>query len=297
MNTRVEKGIFYISAASLSSALFGLFIKISIRNLPISFLLVMRFLIPLMICLPLFFIFNLWKKRFTFEGYKGHLLRAVLMVGSQYCYFFYLSKSTLLNAVLLLNTAPLFIPFISKFYYGDQSVKLFSKSLFISVVGVLFIVQPDQSIFVNFSLIGLLSGILLAFSQSIYGKNIQDQGIEENLFFVFSIASLLSVGVLFLFFNHNLHEGLLNLFSQSKTDWICVFFAGGFTTLNQYFRGIAYRYLKPHLLSPLMNLAIFFSFIFDVFILKNTPDYLSIVGSLLIVLGSLLKWKSIRKQV
>ncbi len=301
MGLETEKGMVYISIASLTSAMLGLFVKLSAARLSIPFLVLVRFLVPLLICIPLFWYLGTFKKVLLQQSIKGahlkgHLMRAVFLILSQYCYFFYLTKSSLLNAVMLLNTAPIFIPLVSKYLFKDQSIKIVSKSIVVSVIGVILVIQPDQTLFMYSSLVGLLSGVFLAFSQSIYGENVQERGMDENIFFVFWSASIMTFTVLLIFFSDHLHMGWTELTQQSLREWVYVFLIGICTTLNQYFRGVAYTHIKPHVLAPLMNLAVLFAFFFDLLIFKKTPDYLSIVGSLLIILGTTLKWHTLRKQ-
>lgn len=296
MTTNLEKGIYYISISSLCSALFGLFVKLSSLHLPITFLMVMRFFVPLLICIPLFWVSGTFKKIKTSAQWKPAFIRSFFMVLSQYCYFYYISKSSLLNATLLFNTAPVFIPLITKFIFKHGEVKAFSKSIVISLIGVAFVIQPDQKLLMIESVVGLLSGVFLAFSQAIYAENVRENEVPENLFFVFLYSTLMSLLVLIVFFFQHFKAGLASLVAQTTAEWMFVLLIGLFTSLNQYFRGQAYLKVKPYLLAPLMNLAILFAFFLDLFIFKKTPDYLSIMGSLLIVLGSLTKWYTLRKR-
>ena len=301
MKLENEKGMIYISIASLTSAMLGLFVKLSAVNMSIPFLVLVRFLVPLFICFPVFWYLGTFKKVLheqTIKGshLKGHLLRAVFLILSQYCYFFYLTKSSLLNAVMLLNTAPIFIPIVSKYLFKDKTIKVVSKSIVISLIGVILVIQPDQTLFMYSSLIGLLSGVFLAFSQSIFGENVQERGMDENIFFVFWTSSIITLAVLMVFFSDHLKLGVFQLTHQTSREWLYILLIGICTTLNQYFRGVAYTHVKPHFLAPLMNLAVLFAFLFDLFVFKKTPDYLSIVGSLMIVLGTTLKWNTLRKQ-
>jgi drug/metabolite transporter (DMT)-like permease len=292
---RVEKGIFFITLSCFSSALFGLFIKISASEVAIPFLIVMRFLVPLAICVPIFYVADTFKKLGKTKHFLAHSIRALFIVLSQYCYFYYLTKSSLLNATMLFNTAPIYIPIVSKYIFKDASVKLLSKSIIISLLGVLLLIRPDESLLASASWVGVLSGVFLAISQSIYGENVQDDTLDENLFYMFSISGVLTTLVLLIFFAEKVPLGIQTLIAQTPIEWLFIFLIGICTILNQFFRGVAYLAVKPYLLAPLMNLTVFFAFFFDILIFKKAPDYLSIVGSLLIITGSLLKWHSLKK--
>ena len=292
---KVERGIVFISLSCLSSALFGLFIKLSATAVAIPFLIVMRFLVPLAICIPVFYVANTFNKLGRTKHFLAHSLRSLFIVLSQYCYFYYLTKTSLLNATMLFNTAPIYIPLVSKYVFKDSSVKLFSKSIIVSLLGVLLLIKPDQSLIATASWVGLLSGVFLAFSQSIYGENVQDDTLDENLFYMFSISTVLTSLVLLIFFAEKVPLGIQTLIAQTPLEWLLIFLIGICTILNQFFRGVAYLAVKPYLLAPLMNLTVFFAFFFDIIIFKKAPDYLSVMGSLLIILGSLMKWHSLRK--
>lgn len=295
MNINKEKGLIYITLSSFTSATFGLFVKLAEPTLSIPFLIVMRFFIPLIICIPLFWYAGTFVKIKTSKQLKNGLLRGFYMVTSQYCFFYYISQSSLLNATMLYYTAPVFIPLISKYLLKDKSVKIFSKSIFLTLVGVGFIVQPDQSFLMSASLIGLLSGIFWAISQSMIAEAVQDRHFDEGLFFSFSISSCLAILILVIFYFKKIPDGFANLEKMSGLEWVFVFLMALFTSFSQYFRGLAYSHVKPYLLAPLLNLSVLFAFFYDLFVFKKTSDFLSIVGSLLIILGSILKWMSIRK--
>lgn len=293
---RVEKGVLFITGACLASAVFGMLVKLSSSSLAIPLLILTRFVIPFIICLPIFYVAGTFKKIGGTRHLISHWLRALFVVLSQYCYFFYLTKSSLLNATMLFNTAPIYIPLVSRFIFKDQSVKVFSKSLLVSLLGVVLLMRPDDSLLITASWIGVLSGVFLGVSQSIYGENVHDDTLDENLFYMFLFSSCLAFIALAIIFAENLTDGFELLILQPLRQWGFIILIGLCTITSQFFRGLAFINVKPYLLAPLMNLAVFFAFIFDIFVFKNAPDYLSIMGSLLIVSGSLMKWHSLRKS-
>lgn len=59
--------------------------------------------------------------------------------------------------------------------------------------------------------------------------------------------------------------------------------------LNQYFRGKAYGFGKPATLATFLYLSIVISGIFDWAFFRVVPDFLTLIGSFLVILGGILK--------
>ncbi|HSX38556.1 MAG TPA: methyltransferase domain-containing protein [Chlamydiales bacterium] len=109
------------------------------------------------------------RKLFHFRHIKIQCIRAFFVLLAQYCFFYYLSKSNLLNAASLLNTGPIFISIIEWGFLGKKVGLSSWVGAIVSFIGALFILQPDAGIFALSSLIGLTAGISQGASQVVFG--------------------------------------------------------------------------------------------------------------------------------
>ena len=103
--------------SSVTLTIFTLFAKFSTGNTPYFLLIFLRFIIPFILVLP----YLLWrtnlKELFITGNLKIHLLRCLSILIYQYAIFYYLMQSTLLNATVLQNTAPLFLPILEWLFF------------------------------------------------------------------------------------------------------------------------------------------------------------------------------------
>ncbi len=175
-----------ISAVGLS--FFTLFAKLGNTNIPFMVLTWLRFFVPLLLVLPFLFFSGSYKTVSLFHIPSNQILRSLCVCVAQYSIFYYLTKSSLLNATVLLNTGPLFIPILERIFYKHEIEKSTWVSLFLCLAGVIFILQPDRDILSVISLIGLIAGLGQAGSQVLYGKNAHKEKNDVNLFYLFFLA-------------------------------------------------------------------------------------------------------------
>src|SRR5579871_2969057 len=152
-----------LSAAGMS--LVGLFGKFAIEDLTVPALMFFRYAsTSVLLFLSLLFLGQL-KGLLDFQHIKIQLLRAFFLLLAQYCFFYYLLRSNLLNASALLNTGPVFIAIIEAGVLRKKvGVSTWIAGV-VSLIGAFLLLQPDVGIFSYLSLIGLLSGISQGASQ------------------------------------------------------------------------------------------------------------------------------------
>ena len=111
-----------------------------------------------------------WYLAFSRRSWKGgrikpHLLRAAWVTGSQYCFFYVLLHTSLLNATLLFMTSGLFVPLIGRVVLG-QAIRLRTGlAIMVAFVGTVITLDPHGSVTVWLVTVGLFSGFFNASSQ------------------------------------------------------------------------------------------------------------------------------------
>ena len=106
--------------SSVMLTFFTLFAKFGTDTTSYFLLIFLRFCIPLMLLLP----YLLWtisiKELFLTNNFKMQLLRCGCILLYQYSIFYYLMYSTLLDATVMQNTAPLFMPILERVFFKHR---------------------------------------------------------------------------------------------------------------------------------------------------------------------------------
>lgn len=275
------------------STLFGLFAKLAMATIYLPFMVFLRFFVPLLLVMP-YFIRNFDEiKKIEFLSTRNHVLRAIAVLVSQYSLFYFFTKGSLTDGVLLWNTAPMFMPIITYIFFKHKTSKVVWLSLLVSFTGVICVLKPTGSVFDPFSIYGFVSGLAVAFSQVLYGLNRESDTLDQNLFlfFVYSsffsflilIASLSVVGFGSAFLDSFYTEG-------SFIPIISVFGVGIGTIFNQILRGKAYKCAKPASLAPYIYLSVVFAaFIEMIHQPSSFQGFNFIIGMLLIFIGTMIR--------
>lgn len=294
-----EFGIFFMLLYCIALAFYGLFSKLGLTLQSIFIFLFSRYFIALILILPVLLAMRSFKGMNFFSDIKPQLLRAVVMIVAQYFFFYYLTKNSLLNATVLYNTGPIFIPIILGIFYNHPFGKKVWMSIGISFIGVLFILRPDREIFNIYSLFGLLSGFCMGLSKVLFGNKTKTASTGLNLFYLLFLCSAISAIPMFLV------DGLVkkdlgfltsNLFHSDWIEWAFVLGVALSIILTQLLQGIAYKFASAERLAPFIYIVVVFSGIFDWWIYKNPPDIFVAIGTILVIGGGILEWYFCKKE-
>lgn len=283
--TSFYRGVGFMMLSAAGMSLVGLFGKLGIKDLTVSALMFWRYAAAsLLIFFPLLCLGRL-EGALNFRHFKIQWIRAFFLLISQYCFYYYLMRSNLLNATALLNTGPVFIALID---WGILRKKVGVSTwigTFMSFLGALLILQPDEGILSLLSLVGLLSGVSQGASQIVFG--IQSEKEEKphiSILHLFSLCAVLSL-IPFLFFRFEGGRGM----QFSAWDLGIILTLGVASIVNQLFRAEAYAHGTPSRLSPYLYFAVLLAGVWDWLIFGLIPNWISLVGAAFIVLGGLLK--------
>jgi drug/metabolite transporter (DMT)-like permease len=289
MKRRLEEGIILILISAASLSIYSFFVKLGLKEVSVLSITFLRFFLPLLLGLPFFWWNGTLKELWPLNNIKLQFLRSLSVVATQFFMIYYLTQATLVDANMLWCTGPIFIPIISRLFYGHQIHKMTWISIGISFLGVILVLKPDQGIFDPFSIFGLLSGIGMAISQLLYGINIEKGRVGENLFYLSFFCSLLTL-IPFLIWEE--------ISFDLKPDMLTIVAITAFSVaslINQLFRGLAYTRASPVLLTPFLYFSVLLSGILDWTFYHKAPDIWAYIGFLLVLLGTGLKWLHIRR--
>jgi drug/metabolite transporter (DMT)-like permease len=281
-----EKGAFYMLLSAFTLSLFTLFSKFGTEGTPYFLLVFLRFAVPFLLILPLILCTTSLKDMFSKIDLKIQLLRSAFILLNQYSIFYYLIYSSVLDATVIQNTAPLLIPILERVFFKHRFEKKTIISILISFVGVLCILQPSRAIFGQLSIAALLIPFGQAGSQVLYSHQAKSENAKYNLFFLFFIGTAAS-GIVFLFCKA-FFDVPGSLKGYTVWMWSNLLLLAVASVMNQTLRGISYRHGKASALSPFLYASIVFSAIIDWVVFHRIPSWLSVLGALLVLVGGMI---------
>lgn len=251
----------------------------ALAEVPVSILVFFQFFIGLLFSLPA----GLSK---GFSGLKtAHidliLVRTIGGLLNISAIFLSLRYIPLVDATVLQNTAPLFLPLILWVVFKKSVPKSIWMALGVGFVGVLFIVKPAVNSLNMGGLFGLAAGFLSAvsmFSVSLLKrKGVSTRHISFYLFLIGTIAVLP-----FVIMNYKI------IFILNLHQWGLLIFLGFLTYVCQTILASAFARGSAHLLGALSYITVVFSGLLDWIIWQHVPDWISIVGIAIVVLSGIL---------
>ncbi|MBE6062108.1 MAG: DMT family transporter [Clostridium butyricum] len=220
------------------------------------------------------------------ESMKFLLIRGICGALSSFCLFYTLDRLILSDSTLLSKLGPFFATIFGFIILKDKIEKKQLIFLFITFLGALFVIKPNFSIKIFPAFIGVLgaafAGIAFSMIRKIGNAENNFTIIFYNIFFsiISSIPFIITEKEIFL-----------------HTSNIVYMILGGLCiSFGQIFLTLAYKNAPACHIAMYDYLGLLISAIYGLFIFGEYPDYLSIIGYLIIILVSLINFLSQKKQ-
>ncbi len=273
----LAKGVIATLLAFLMLASTSVFAKLEMQaGATIEWLVFVQYLTSFLIVM-----FIAWRRKFAdakTEKLRFHLVRGIAGILAFLFFIIAISKIPLVNASLLNNTAPLFIPIISMIWMGTAVGKNIWLAILLGFAGVVFILDPVAGEFLKpGDIIGLSSGILLAIAYVALGQLTKTENFVTILFYY----SLISMFMLF-------PIAVSNWSNPPLLIWFYAVVSGIFFVSYLYLLQYAYRFVPAVKLAPLNFSAVVFTGIFDWIVFSNVPGVMSLIGILMVITGGIL---------
>lgn len=210
------------------------------------------------------------------------IFRSLAGSACQLLFFFSLSTLPLLDASLLSNSAPLFIPVVVWLWLRKPVHASVAFSLLIGLAGVLLTIHPGpQLLHEPAALLALGSGILSAVALVATNRLTETDPPSRTLLYNFGISSLLLIPV------------AVRVWTPlPPRTWLMLLSVGVLYALTQWFIILAYRYASATELSPFNYSIVVFSGILGWIFFGNVPGPAAIAGTLLICAGGILSMRT-----
>lgn len=206
-----------------------------------------------------------------------HLLRGLSGVACFYCYFFALSKISLLEATLLRNSAPLMVPLLIFLALREPISRRSLPPLLIGFLGVVLVLRPGFAELSIWHLVALGSGLGLAISMITTRLLASSEPASRILFYYFAVSLLVSLP----FFVWQGGE-----IAAAALPWLL--YMGVVIYLCFLLYTWAYSYASASVLAPTSYFAVVFGGLLDWWLWGLLPDQLTLAGIALVILGGVM---------
>ncbi|KTD26017.1 MULTISPECIES: DMT family transporter [Legionella] len=272
----LKLGLLYGVISAFSFATMSVFVKKIGGLLPTSQLIFFRFAISLMILLP--WIITDKTFRLKVEHPMQYVVRILAGLMALFCVFYVVKFLPLVDALLLNNTAPLFVPLIAWALLGAKTPKKAILGIIIGFLGVGLILNPGHEILSFASVIALASGFLTALAIVQMRIISKSSSTKQMLFYYFMISTLASGFVAALQWES----------PESSEIWLFLLAIGVFGTSYQIFATLSYATAPVRLMSPLVFLIVVFGGFFDWLIWDYVPNLFTLLGAILVIIGTII---------
>jgi drug/metabolite transporter (DMT)-like permease len=271
----VALGAFLIVCAFACVAVMSALAK-GAGSVPASVLAFFQSAIPLVLLSP-------WALRggirtLTTKRIPLHLLRAGAGLLSQVLMFVAVKKMPLVNAVLLANSAPLFIPLVSRVWLKKPVRAPVLAGLGVGCVGVVLVLRPSLALLTNpVALITLAAAVCSAFALVSVNRLSETEPAPRVLFYYFLVSTLAS-----------LPFAMLAWVAPTSIDWAFLGGIGLMMAASQVLILQAYRHATASRIAAFNYAVVVFSGLIGWAVWKDAPGWLSLVGVLLVTTGGIL---------
>ncbi|ABR34567.1 DMT family transporter [Clostridium beijerinckii] len=269
-----KKGIIFITASAFGFAMMSAFVKIS-GDLPSFQKTFFRNIVSLMVAFAL-----ISKHRGNFFGQKNNqktlLLRSIFGTLGILFNFYSIDKLVLSDANMLNKLSPFFVIIFSGIFLKEKVNIKQIIAIIIAFIGTLFIIKPSLNLEIMPAIAGILGGVTAAAAYTCV-RSLSGKEHPETIVFYFSFISSVITFPLMIIYYENMN--IMQL--------ICLLLAGIFASLGQFGITLAYKYAPAKEISIFDYTNIIFSAIISLCLFGILPDYLSLIGYVVIFSSSL----------
>ena len=272
--TNRTKGVLFIIMSAFGFAMMSAFVKLS-GDLP-SFQ--KTFFRNITSCIIAFILIIVNKESFfgKLENQKTLILRSVFGTLGIVFNFYSIDKLVLSDANMLNKLSPFFVIIFSALFLKEKINIKQGLAIIVAFIGALFIIKPQF----NFDIIPSLIGVLGAICAAAAYTCLRALGGKEKYYTIVFYFSFFSTIVILPFM-------LMVYKEMSMLQFVYLILAGIFASIGQFGITIAYKYAKAKEISIFDYSNILFSAIISIILFNVIPDYLSVIGYIIIFAVSL----------
>jgi len=207
-----------------------------------------------------------------------HVLRAVAGLLSQVLMFVAVKRMPLVNAVLLSNSAPLFIPLVTWAWLKQRVGGMVWASLGIGFAGVALILHPGVELLTNpVALVAIAAALFSAFALVSVNQLSKTEPARRILFYYFLFSSAAAAPF-----------AIWKWKAPTPQEWLFLGGIGLMMSMSQMLIILAYQRATATQIAPFNYSVVIFSGLIGWMVWSNTPGVLALAGVLLVTAGGVL---------
>ncbi len=207
-----------------------------------------------------------------------HLMRALGGLLSQALMFAAVKKMALVDAVLLSNSAPLFIPLVAWVWLKEKVGGRVWISLAIGFLGVVLILHPSLALLANpAALFAISAALFSAFALVAVNQLSNTEPAQRILFYYFLFSCAAAAPFAFLAWKN-----------PTSREWLSLGGIGVMMALSQWLIIFAYKQASAERIAPFNYTVVIFSGLIGWIVWNNRPGILALLGVLLVTAGGVL---------
>jgi len=273
--TNIIRGALFSILSALLFALMSAGVKYSSQFVSSETVVFLRNAFGLLFLLP--WLHNSGIDTLKTQRFGAHLLRTATGLTAMYCFFYAIAHLQLGEAVLLNYSSPLFIAIIAMIWLREPTSKLVIGAIIIGFIGVMLILKPGFGVFTPAALVGVASGIFVAFAM-VSIRNLSSTEPTIRIVFYFSFLSTMTSAIPLLW----------SWQMPSLKVWGVMLGAGFIATKAQLLMTYAYRLAPAAKIGAFAYTNVIFAGIFGWLMWEETFDSMSMIGACLICLSGLI---------
>ncbi len=220
------------------------------------------------------------------------ILRGLLGTLALICIFYAIRNMPLNLSTVIQYTYPIFISIFAGILINEKITKNLIIASLTGWLGILIILNPSQLSSLNIELNNLSVGVafLGAISTSLAYITVKKLSLTEDVFIIIKYFPLISVITLFpiVFFNW---------VTPNIVDLIWIIGVGLFTQAGQTFLTIGIKKLQTSEAATINYLQVFFGSLWGILFFNELINMKFIIGSLLVLLGTIISTSKILKKI
>lgn len=273
-----RKGIMFIIMAGFFFSLMSLFIRLS-GDLPTMQKAFFRNVVAAVISIVMI-IRSEEKLSVKKENYWYLFLRASIGTIALIANFYAVDRLGLADANILNKLSPFFAIVFSYFILNERANKVEWMCVIMAFIGAVFVVKPTGSMRSIYATVGFASGMLAGLAYT-YLRKLGQRGERSGvIIFVFSLFSCAAT-LPFLIFDYH---------PMTLTQFFFLLLTGAAACGGQICITMAYRYAPAKEISVFDYSQVLFAAMWGFMFLGQIPDYLSIIGYVIIIGSAIFKW-------
>lgn len=207
-----------------------------------------------------------------------HVARALAGLLSQALFFVAVKSMSLVDAVLLVNAAPLFIPLVVLVWLRTPIGPMVWTALVVGFAGVLLILQPSTALLENpAALIATAAALFSAIALVSVNQLSSTEHPNIILAWYFLISTIAATPF-----------AILGWQTPQGDEWWFLIGIGVFMALAQLFIILAYQYATAQQIAPFNYSVVVFSGLIGWLVWHHVPNLLAGLGILLVCAGGIL---------